>query len=92
MPDTGPEGFYVSVIDGARHGLLLGPYATKLDAESDVPAGRELAERVNDRAGWYAYGVTRVQMPPGVALPRGRLNDVPPPPPPIVESYRHGAR
>ena len=71
----GPEGFYVSVLDNGRSGMLLGPYATKADAESDVRTGKRLAEQVNSRAFWYAYGVTRVVMQPGAALPKGKLNE-----------------
>ncbi len=73
---SGPEGFYVSVMDHGRSGMLLGPYATKADAESEVRAGKRLAEQVNSRAFWYAYGVTRVVMQPGAALPEGKLNEL----------------
>jgi hypothetical protein len=82
--DAGPEGFYVTVMDrphaggplaaGARTGRLLGPYATKADAEYDVPVGRRLAGQVNDNAAWYAYGVTRYAARPGGTLPAGLLN------------------
>lgn len=80
------EGFYVTVMDrthgggpvatGTRTGRLLGPYSTKADAEHDVPTGRRLAQEVNDRAVWYAYGVTRYAVPAGAALPPGRLNQL----------------
>jgi hypothetical protein len=73
MTTAGPEGFYVSVEDNGRHGLLLGPYADKAAAEADVPLGKRLAESVNDRAVWYAYGVTRVTVKPGAVLPAGKL-------------------
>jgi hypothetical protein len=66
-------GFYVTVADGGKAGTLLGPYAAKADAEADVPAGKQLAEAVNDRAVWYAYGVTKVTMKPGQDLPAGKL-------------------
>lgn len=66
-------GFYVSVIDGRQSGMLLGPYATREAAEVNVPEGKRLAEAVNDRAIWYAYGVTKVTMKPGADLPVGRL-------------------
>lgn len=58
-------GFYVTVADGGKAGALLGPYAAREDAEADVPLGKRLAEAVNDRAVWYAYGVTKVTMKPG---------------------------
>jgi len=86
MPDTDSEGYYVSVMDrahgggpapaGTRTGLLLGPYPAKADAEHDVPVGRRLAQQVNDRAAWYAYGVTRVAVRDGGRLPPGRLNEL----------------
>jgi len=38
-----------------------------------VPLGKRLAESVNDRAIWYAYGVTKVVMKPGAELPAGKL-------------------
>ena len=66
-------GFYVTVADGGKVGALLGPYGTKGEAEADVPEGKRLAEAVNDRAIWYAYGVTKVTMKPGADLPAGKL-------------------
>ena len=66
-------GYYVGVQDGGRWGALLGPYAARSDAEADVPLGKQLAGSVNDRAVWYAYGVTRVVMKPGADLPAGKL-------------------
>ncbi len=71
---SGPEGFYVTVKDGPRTGILLGPYGSKDEAESHVRLGKTLAEQVNSRAIWYAYGVTRVVMQPGAELPQGKLN------------------
>ncbi len=66
-------GFYVTVRDGAKVGALLGPYAAKAAAEADVDAGRKLAQAVNDRAIWYAYGVTRATSKPGADLEAGKL-------------------
>lgn len=77
---SGPEGFYVTVKDGPRTGVLLGPYDTKDEAESRVKDGKRLAESVNSRAFWYAYGVTRVVMQPGADLPAGKLNHLMPAP------------
>ena len=71
---SGAEGFYVSVKDGPRSGMLLGPYGSKSEAEGKVTLGKRLAEQVNSRAIWYAYGVTRVVMQPGADLPAGKLN------------------
>jgi hypothetical protein len=72
----GPLGFYVSVEDHGRRGLLLGPYATKAEAEARVSDGTRLAARVNDSAHWYAYGTACVQARPGHDLPVGRLNSM----------------
>jgi Large polyvalent protein associated domain 29 len=68
-----PVGFYVSAKDGSRHSMLLGPYAAKEEAEAAVPLGSKLARTVDDRAVWYAYGVTKVTMPAGKDLPAGVL-------------------
>ena len=48
--------FYVSVVDGTRYGLLLGPYSDHAGALANVQRGKHLAEAANDRAFWYAYG------------------------------------
>lgn len=74
--EAGAEGFYVTVKNGSQTGLLLGPYGSKEEAEGNVDRGKRLARQVNDRADWYAYGVTRVVMQPGRELPKGKLNDV----------------
>jgi len=74
LDGAGPTGFYVTVRDGNRTGALLGPVATREDAEALVPLARKLADEADDRACWYAYGVTRVTMRPGHALPAGILS------------------
>ena len=48
--------FYVSVIDGKKHGLLLGPYPTKEEAEGQVERGRKLANDADPWAHFYAFG------------------------------------
>ena len=48
--------FYVTVLDHDRTGFLLGPFISHADALANVERGRKLAESVNDRAIWYAYG------------------------------------
>ena len=84
-PDTaaegsGPMGFYVTLRRGSgpgeepRTAFLLGPYGTKDEAESKVWRGRKLAPTVDSRAAFDAYGVTTATMPPGAALPEGKLN------------------
>jgi hypothetical protein len=73
-PLLGPLGFYVSVENNGRYGLLAGPYPTKTAASARISAVKELARQVDERASWYAYGVTSVQAKPGQELPTGRLN------------------
>ena len=64
-------GYYVSVVDGKRRGLLLGPFDTHGEALKRVDEGRTLARRVNRDAHWFAYGTARVV---AESLPTGRLN------------------
>jgi hypothetical protein len=75
-PEPGPAGFYVTVKDAGRTGWLLGPYDSKAEAEGKVTLGAKLAGQHDDRAHFYAYGVARLAMRPGQALPKGILNDV----------------
>lgn len=45
--------FYVSMIDGPRRALLLGPYASHMTALANVKRGRDLAKH---RYPFAAYG------------------------------------
>lgn len=65
-------GYYASVQNGSRRGLLLGPFATHAEAESHVPAAQAAAEQIDSFAGFYAYGTARVQTTR--QLPQGKLN------------------
>lgn len=65
-------GFYVSVIDGTRKGLLLGPYDTHEAALANVDRAKAEAEAVDPFAHFYAFGTSRLA---GNHLPAGRLND-----------------
>lgn len=64
-------GYYASVMDGPRRGLLLGPFADLEAAAARVEQAKALARTVNDRAIWFAYGTARVEAD---TLPQGRLN------------------
>lgn len=89
------SGFYVSIQRTSRNstdtGLLLGPYDSKEEAGTHVPEGRALAESVDDRAVWDAFGVSRVTSPPDEPLPGGVLNALAEAglPEPVVTAYRH---
>lgn len=48
--------YYVSVMDGGRYGLLAGPYNTHEEALEMVPAVKELAQKVDPYAVFYAFG------------------------------------
>ena len=66
-------GFYVTVTDarsGARCWARTPPRRT---LRRTCRLGKRLAKAVNDRAIWYAYGVTKVTMKPGQDLPAGKL-------------------
>lgn len=65
-------GFYVSVRDGSRSGMLLGPYGTSEEAEQNVARARDFAVEVDPFAHFHQYGTARVER--ANALPCGRLN------------------
>ena len=50
------HAFYVSVIDGKRKGILLGPYADHKTALQNVERGQHLAEESNVRAAFMDFG------------------------------------
>ena len=58
-PDTRPGPYYVSVVDGARVSLLLGPYELHADALDNVERARKHACKVSERAWFYAFGTVR---------------------------------
>lgn len=75
--DPRPGRYYVSVIDGARHGLLYGPFGRHADALAAVEAARRVAVRVDPRAHFYRFGTARLSGD-GDA-PAGVLNSLLPP-------------
>lgn len=48
--------FFVTVVDGGRHGFLLGPYEKHSDALAQVDRGRTLAQGADPRGVFYGYG------------------------------------
>lgn len=64
-------GYCVSVIDGPRKGLLLGPYDTHDAALQNVERGKQLAFGTDgaSRTWFYAYGTCRIERDGG--LPKG---------------------
>jgi hypothetical protein len=64
-PTTRPGArFYVTVRDGSRTGLLLGPYASHIIAQSHEARGRKLAQDAVPSAAFYSFGTA--------SLPRSR--------------------
>jgi hypothetical protein len=75
-PDTPAKavGFYVSVIDGSRSGMLLGPYPSQPEASNHVDRARRAADKIDPWAGFYGFGTAKLTMKPGYELPEGKLN------------------
>lgn len=75
-----PDGhYYASVFDKqandgrGRVGLLAGPFTTHAEALTILPRATTEAQRVDPRAGWYAFGTICMQKSytrPGVLNPR----------------------
>lgn len=62
-PDPQPAPYYVSVIDGPRYGLLLGPFPRHEEALAKVEAVRRKACELDGRAHWWGFGTCRVKDP-----------------------------
>lgn len=50
------RNFYVTVVDGDRHGKLAGPYKTHGEALADVEAVRSIAIDLDSKAHFYGFG------------------------------------
>lgn len=59
--------FYVTVRDGQRHGLLLGPFPTHLQAIENIDRGRELSLKADAWASFYSFGTASA--PKGTPIP-----------------------
>jgi hypothetical protein len=70
-------GYYVTARDGVKADALLGPYATREEAEADLATARQLAGQAGGDARWDAYGTARVTVKPGAAFFPGRLEHLP---------------
>ncbi len=64
-------GFYVSVVDGQRFALVLGPFSAHQEAKASVERVRSYVTEHDWRGAFYAYGTSRVR---DGELPAGRLN------------------
>jgi hypothetical protein len=54
-------GYYVSALDGPRHALVAGPFATHEEALSRVDAERAHWCEIDGRAHFAAWGTCRVK-------------------------------
>ncbi|GAA0641679.1 hypothetical protein GCM10009548_02420 [Streptomyces malaysiensis subsp. malaysiensis] len=73
-PDQEGDGYYVTVRDGDRAGLLLGPYATQGEALNNLDRARSFVLDNVPYSVFYAYGTCRVRGY-GRKLSPGRLNE-----------------
>ena len=64
--------YYVSVRDGSRWGLLLGPFTEHDEALAWVDRVRAVADEMDPRAPWYAFGTTAMA---STYIKPGLLND-----------------
>ena len=60
-PDSAPGPYYVSVRDGERFALLLGPFETHREALAMVEPVRVKAVDFNRFAHFYSFGTCRVK-------------------------------
>lgn len=74
-PDLQPGAYYVSVVDGARHSLALGPFIDDhAGALAKVDDVRNRAAELDGKAWFYAYGTCR--LPKEGDLQAGTFNDL----------------
>ncbi len=69
--------YYVSVIDGDRHGFLLGPFENHVDALAHVDPVRQAAEEWSHDPGcaFYGFGTASLRANWDAPIPRGLMND-----------------
>ena len=57
--ETDRPAHYVTVRNGSRFGLLVGPFRTRQEAEPHVEAARKVAETIGPWARVYGFGTSR---------------------------------
>lgn len=67
-------GFYTTVLRGQKVGYLLGPFADEPTARAAISAARRLAEQIDPRTIFDAFGTCKIEITSG-ELPRGVLMD-----------------
>ena len=74
MPDSRPGNYYVSVCYRCRYALLAGPWPTHAEALAKVDDVRFIAQGLDPRGVWYAYGTCRLPDDGSVQICAGKLN------------------
>ncbi len=72
QPDHRPGNYYVSIRDGDRYILAAGPFETHQQALDMVGRVNVLANKLDGRAVWYAFGTCRLE--DGRPVRPGQLN------------------
>jgi len=75
-PDPRPGAYYVSVRDGVRYALLLGPFTTHAEALARVDEVASYAFTIDPKNYFYAYGTCRLPDDDSVPIRAGKFNDV----------------
>lgn len=73
-PDIRDGYYYCTVLDGPQYGLLAGPYDTHQEAIDALPEAKKLAQQVDSRAVFYAFGTARLERDDTSIRPAGVLN------------------
>lgn len=66
-----PIGYYAGLRRDGRKAILLGPYASKAEADANVERARDEAERVDPFCWFDSAGVIEIEC---AELPVGKLN------------------
>jgi hypothetical protein len=66
------RSYYVTVRDGGRTALLLGPFQSHKAALAQVGRGRKLADEATPWAAFYAFGTSSVPAGTGVKTVFGK--------------------
>lgn len=72
MPHTEPRDYFVSIVRGARRGLLAGPFGSHTAALAMVEPAKAEAQRVDAWTDFDAFGTCSLPIGSGR---RGVLND-----------------
>jgi len=57
--NNSPGNYYVSVVDGSRSSLLLGPFSKHMEALLKVEAVRKLANELEPKSHFYGFGTAK---------------------------------